>query len=117
LLLLSLPLVTTLQACRRHCFLHLSLSFPLRLDTGVFRKRGEETVTLIPNPLQRRMTKQKKGERKGKAIRTHTTLNFYSKRNILSPSARLSTLYHNPPQSYILHISTLYQLQNIISIF
>jgi hypothetical protein len=51
------------------------------------------------------------------AIRTHTTLNFYSKRNILSSSARLSTLYHNPPQSYILHISTIYQLQNIISFF
>jgi hypothetical protein len=42
-----------------------------------------------------------------KAIRTHTTLNLYSKRNILSSSARLSTLYHNPLQSYLLYISTL----------
>jgi hypothetical protein len=49
-----------------------------------------------------------------KAIRTHTTLNFYSKRNILSPSARLSTLYHNPLQSCLLYISTLYQLSHII---
>jgi hypothetical protein len=44
-----------------------------------------------------------------KAISTHTTLNFYSKRNILSPSARLSTLYHNSLRSCLLYISTLYQ--------
>jgi hypothetical protein len=35
-----------------------------------------------------------------KAIRTHGTLNFYSKRNILSSSARFSTLSHNLSQSY-----------------
>jgi hypothetical protein len=52
-----------------------------------------------------------------KAICTHTTLNFYSKKNILSLSARFSTLYHKPPQSYLLHISTLYQLLRIISFF
>jgi hypothetical protein len=52
-----------------------------------------------------------------KAIRTHTTLNLYSKRNILSSSARLSTLYHNPPQSCLLYISTLYQLPHIIFFF
>jgi hypothetical protein len=50
-------------------------------------------------------------------IRTHTTLNFYSKKNILSLSVRFSTLYHNSPQSYLLHISTLYQLPYIISFF
>ena len=49
-----------------------------------------------------------------KAIRTHTTLNFYSKRNILSPSAVMFTLYHNPLQSCLLYISTLYQLSHII---
>jgi hypothetical protein len=49
-----------------------------------------------------------------KAIRTHTTLNFYSKRNILSLSANFFTLYHNPPQSYLLYISTLYQLLYIL---
>jgi hypothetical protein len=49
------------------------------------------------------------------AIRTHTTLNLYSKRNILSSSARFFTLYHNPPQSCLLYISTLYQLPHIIS--
>jgi hypothetical protein len=43
-----------------------------------------------------------------KAIRTHTTLNSYSKRNILSWSAKLSTLYYNPLQSCLLYISTLY---------
>ena len=32
------------------------------------------------------------------AIRTHITLNFYSKKNISSLSARFSTLYHNTPQ-------------------
>ena len=52
-----------------------------------------------------------------KAIRTHTTLNFYSKRNILSPSAIMFTLYHNPLQSCLLYISTLYQLSHIILFF
>ena len=51
------------------------------------------------------------------AICTHTTLNFYSKKNILYLSARFSTLYHKPPQSYLFHISTLYQLLRIISFF
>jgi hypothetical protein len=49
-----------------------------------------------------------------KAIRTHATLNSYSKRNILSYSAILSTLYHNLLRSYLLYISTLYQLSYII---
>jgi hypothetical protein len=49
-----------------------------------------------------------------KAIRTHTTLNFYSKRNILYLSANFFALYHNPPQSYLLYISTLYQLLYIL---
>jgi hypothetical protein len=43
-----------------------------------------------------------------KAIRTHTTLNPYSKKNILSSSAKLSTLYHNHLRSYLLYILTLY---------
>jgi hypothetical protein len=42
-----------------------------------------------------------------KAIRTHTTLNFYPKKNILSWSAKFFTLYHNPPHSYY-SISILY---------
>jgi hypothetical protein len=49
------------------------------------------------------------------AIRTLSTLNFYPKKNILSLSAKFFTLYHNSPQSYLLHISTLYQLPHIIS--
>jgi hypothetical protein len=49
-----------------------------------------------------------------KSIRTHTTLNFYSKKNILSWSAKFFTLYHNHPHSYLLYISTLYQLSYII---
>jgi hypothetical protein len=35
------------------------------------------------------------------AIRTHTTLNFYPKKNILSWSTKFFTLYHNPPHSYL----------------
>jgi hypothetical protein len=53
----------------------------------------------------------------GKAIRAHTTLNPYSKKNILSSSARLSTLYHNLPLSCLLYISTLYQLSHTILFF
>jgi hypothetical protein len=34
------------------------------------------------------------------AIRTHGTLNFYSKKNISSWSARFSTLSYNTPRSY-----------------
>lgn len=34
-----------------------------------------------------------------------------------SSSAKLSTLYHNFPQSYLLYISTLYQLTHIILFF
>jgi hypothetical protein len=55
------------------------------------------------------------GRRLRQAIRTHTTLNFYSKRNILSPSAVMFTLYNNPLQSCLLYISTLYLLPHIIS--
>jgi hypothetical protein len=51
------------------------------------------------------------------AIRTHVTLNFYSKRNILSWSARFSTLFNNSPRSQLLYISTLYQLPYIILYF
>jgi hypothetical protein len=43
------------------------------------------------------------------AIRTHTTLNFYPKKNILSWSVKFFTLYHNPPHSCLLYIRTLYQ--------
>jgi hypothetical protein len=47
-------------------------------------------------------------------IRTHTTLNFYPKKNILSWSAKFFTLYHNPPHSCLLYIPTIYQLSYII---
>jgi hypothetical protein len=45
------------------------------------------------------------------AIRTHTTLNFYPKKNILSWSAKFFTLYHNPPHSCL-----LYTIYSIISL-
>jgi hypothetical protein len=50
------------------------------------------------------------------AIRTHVTLNSYSKKNILSSSAKLYTLYHNPLHPYLLYITTLYQLPHIFII-
>jgi hypothetical protein len=50
-----------------------------------------------------------------KAIRTHVSLNLYSKKNILSSSAKLYTLYHNLLHHYLLYITTLYQPPHIIS--
>ena len=50
------------------------------------------------------------------AIHTHTTLNFDSKKNILSLSEKIFTLYHNHLQSYLLYISTLYQQPYILSL-
>jgi hypothetical protein len=48
------------------------------------------------------------------AIRTHTTLFIYPKRNIPSWSARFFTLSNNSPRSQLLYISTLYQLPHIL---
>jgi hypothetical protein len=76
---------------------------------------GAPTLALVPvPPIFSRITQDLD---KAKTIRTHTTLNFYSKRNILSPSAVMFTLYHNPLQSCLLYISTLYQLSHIILFF
>jgi hypothetical protein len=50
-------------------------------------------------------------------VGTHTTLNFYPKKNILSWSAKFFTLYQNPPHSCLLYIPTLYQLPHIILFF
>jgi hypothetical protein len=49
-----------------------------------------------------------------KAIRTHTTLFLYPKRNIPSWLARFFTLSNNSPRSQLLYISTLYQLPHIL---
>jgi hypothetical protein len=53
-----------------------------------------------------------------KAVRTHTTLNFHPKRNILSLSAKFFTLILRSSAviySYLLYISTLYQQSYILS--
>jgi hypothetical protein len=61
-------------------------------DQGAWAVAGDKTDLALSYMVKRYI--------QHKAIHTHGTLNFYSKRNISSWSARFSTLSYNTPRSY-----------------